>query len=349
MKIVVLSALGNAVARYCIDSLLKTIPVDDFDLYLIRERDFRERTLNFALSITGTDDDVLFVGDDIEFTPGWYEALMGNYDRGDILGLSMLYPGTTKVQDRGYDLVQIDGRVSLEAKDRGQKQEEVVPFGYRTCDSLCGCFMLVKAHVFDLVPGFSEEGQNRWGEFIFICRARKQGASVAVIDHFLYHGGKSTKSNPDKALSSISYQAERGIWESIVSKYVDKSFITRSYTCEISESLATILSETEDVLLYGAGTVSEHLLKYLDGKRVIICSSLPEEQGILFHEYSVENYEKALVRSYDLIIMTPLYVGRELYERYVAPKLQNKATVPALAVTLRIEGDKYIYDAKLLN
>lgn len=349
MKIVVLSALGNAVAQQCITSLFETTTSVDFDLFLVRERGFREQTLNVALSLVGTDEDVLFVGDDIEFTPGWYDVLMDNYDRADILGMSMLYPGTTKVQDRGYDLVQIDDRITLEAKDRGLSKDEIIPFGIRNCDALCGCFMLIKKNVFNFVNEFSEEGQNRWGEFIFTSLARKRGATVAVIDHFLYHGGKSTKSNADKTLSSISYQAERGIWESIVSKHVDKSFIEQSYSCEISGSLANILSEAEDILLYGAGTVSEHLLKYLDGKRVTICSGLPEEQGSLFHGYSVENYDKALVKSYDLIIMTPLYVGGELYERYVAPKLQNKATTPALAVTLRVEENEYIYDIQVIK
>ncbi|MCD6401249.1 MAG: hypothetical protein J7L73_04895 [Anaerolineales bacterium] len=348
MKIVVLSALGNAVAQQCIASLFKTTTSVDFDLFLVRERGFREQTLNFALSLVGTDEDVLFVGDDIEFTPGWHEALMDNYDRADILGMSMLYPGTTKVQDRGYDLVQIDDRVTLEAKDRGLLKDEITAFGSRGCDALCGCFMLVKKNVFNFVSEFSEEGQNRWGEFIFICCARKHGIKVAVIDHFLYHGGKSTKSNVDKALSSISYQAERGIWESIVNKYVDTEWIKFRYRSEISESLANILSEAEDILLYGAGTVSKHLLKYLDGKHVTICSGLPEEEGILFHGYSVENYRKALDKSYDLIVVTPLYIGKELYERYVAPRLQDEADIMTIAITMQIEKDRYIYDEQEL-
>jgi len=347
MKVVVLSALGNAVAQRCISSLLETTTAVDFDLYLVREKGFREQTLNQALLLAGMDEEILFVGDDIEFTPGWYEALMDNYDIADILGMSMLYPGTTKVQDRGYDLVQIDDRITLEAKDRGLSKNEITAFGSRRCDALCGCFMFVKKKVFNFMREFSEEGQNRWGEFIFICQARKQGASVAVIDHFLYHGGKSTKSNPDKALSSISYQAERGIWESIVNKYVDKSFIARSYSCEISESLANILSEAEDILLYGAGTVSEHLLKYLDGKRVTICSGLPEEQGMLFNGYEVEDYEKALAKSYDLILMTPLYIGSDLYKRYIVPKIEGKNRV-VVAMILQIENGKYIYDREAL-
>ena len=347
MKIVVLSALGNVVAQQCIASLFKTTTSVDFDLFLVRERGFREQTLNFALSLVGTDEDVLFVGDDIEFTPGWHEALMDNYDRADILGMSMLYPGTTKVQDRGYDLVQIDDRVTLEAKDRGLSKDEIIPFGIRNCDALCGCFMLVKKNVFNFVSEFSEEGQNRWGEFIFTNVARKQGAAVVVIDHFLYHGGKSTKSNPDKALSSISYQIEQGIWESIVSMYVDTAWIKLRYRSEISESLTNILSKAEDILLYGAGTVSEHLLKYLNGKQVTICSGLPEEQGILFHGYSVEDYEKALVKSYDLIIMTPLYIGRDLYEKYIATKIEGKNSV-VIVMILQIENGKYMYDGEVL-
>ena len=347
MKIVVLNALGNTVAQHCIASLFETTTSVDFDLFLIRERCFREQTLNFALSLVGTDEDVLFVGDDIEFTHGWYEALMDNYDRADILGMSMLYPGTTKVQDRGYDLVQIDDRITLEAKDRGLSKDEIVPFGIRNCDALCGCFMLIKTKVFNFVSSFSEEGQNRWGEFIFTNVARKQGVTVAVLDHFLYHGGKSTKSNADKTLSSISYQTESGIWESIVSKYVDKSFIALSYSCEISKSLATILSEAENILLYGAGTVSEHLLKYLDGKRVSICSGLPEEHGILFHGYSVKDYEKALLKSYDLIIMTPLYIGSNLYKKYVLPKIEGKNSV-VIVIILQIEnGNIYMMETFL--
>jgi len=348
MKVVVLSALGNAVAQRCISSLLETTTAVDFDLYLVREKGFREQTLNQALLLAGTDEDVLFVGDDIEFTSGWYEALMDNYDRADILGMSMLYPGTTKVQDRGYDLVQIDDRVTLEAKDRGLSKDEITAFGSRRCDALCGCFMLVKKKVFNFVREFSEEGQNRWGEFVFTSHARQHGATVSVIDNFLYHDGKSTKSNPNNALSSISYEIERDIWESIVSKYVDKEGIKFRYRSEISESLANILSEAEDILLYGAGTVSEHLLKYLDGKRITICSGLSEEYGILFHGYSVEDYEKALVKPYDLIIMTPLYVGKELYERYVVPRLQDEANILAIVITVQIEKDRYIYDGQEL-
>lgn len=343
MRIAVLSALGNVVLQQCLHSLFETTPHGDFDLHVLRERGFREQTLNYALELLGRKEDILFAGDDIIFTPGWREALESHLTEADILGMSMLYPETATVQDRGYDLVQVDDRIVLEAKDRGLAQNAVAPFGSRACDAVCGCFLYVKKNVFNFVHEFSKDGKNRWGEFIFICRARKHGIKAAVIDHFLYHGGTGTKSNTDKALSSISYQAERGIWESIVSKYVEQSFITRSYRCEISQTLANILSEAEDILLYGAGTVSEHLFRHLEGKRLTICSGLPEEQGLSFHRYTVEGYEKALDRSYDLIVMTPLHVGRGLYQKNIAPRIGGKKQA-VIAMRLEIKNDKYIYD-----
>ncbi len=344
MKIVIISALGNTFAQRCLDSLLQTTKEDNFDILLVREKNFREHTLNYALSMAGTLDDILFVGDDIEFTTEWLEALMSNYNNADILGMCMLYPGKNKIQDRGYELVQIDEKTSLAAMDRGELTTEVAPFGFRNVDALCGCFMFVKKVVLQKISEFNENGQNRWGEFIFICQARKQGFSVGVIDHYLYHHGKSTKSNPSKRLSSESYMAELEVWETIVREYVDVSYISNRYHSEITESLQAALANADNILLYGAGTVSEHLLKYLDGKNITICSGLPEEKGILFHKHVVEDYVTALQKRYDLIVMTPLYVGKELYSRYVGPYMENKNEYTSIAITLKIENDKYVYD-----
>ncbi|MEW5801186.1 MAG: hypothetical protein AB1847_03680 [bacterium] len=351
MKIVILSALGKRAARTCIDSLLDTIPGDGFDLFLVAERDFRERTLNYALSLAGVDQDILFVGDDIEFTPGWYDALTANYSQGDILGFGMLYPGTDRVQDRGYDLVQVDERITLEPKDRSCLRTEAAPFGCRPCDSVCGCLMMVKAGIFKSIPRFPEEGQNRWGEFIFMSQARKHGARVRVIDHYLYHSGKSTKSNPDKALSSTSYGIEKTIWKSIVDRYVEPKFITRRYRSGISEALAHTLNEAADILIYGAGTVCEVLLRHLHDKGITLCSGLSEEQGTIFCGYPVKSCAEAFDSHFDLLVITPLCLGNDIYRRSCVPLLQNKGKggAPAIAVTLRIEGDRYIYDEMRLS
>jgi GT2 family glycosyltransferase len=346
MKVVVLSALGNTHARRCVGSLLETTLVANFDLYLVRERGFRERTLNFALSIGGTDDDILFVGDDIEFTPGWYEALMTNYDRADILGLSMLYPGTTKVQDRGYDLVQVDERITLEAKDRGKARNEIAPIDFRTCDSLCGCFMLVKDHVFDLVPRFSEEGQNRWGEFIFMIQAQQRGATVAVIDHFLYHDGESTKSNPDKSLSSISYQMERGIWKNIVRHYVNQDDIRIRICRVLEESFQAKLQETtRRVLFYGIGTVTEFILSKVkpEAGRVAFCTGLPEEVGSEFYGQKVHSVDEVTFAEFDWVLITPLYIGEKLYRKMVLPRIRPGFTGAISVVEMEVSGNEQVY------
>lgn len=346
MKIVVLSALGNTTARHCINSLLETIPVSNFDMHLVRERGFREQTLNFSLSLVGTDDDILFVGDDIEFTPGWYEALMANYDQADIIGFSMLYPGTDKVQDRGYDLVQIDNRIGLEARDRGLMKAEVAPFGSRTCDGVCGCFMLVKRSVFDLVPQFSEEGRNRWGEFIFMTQARQHRARIAVIDHYLYHGGESTKFNPNKALSSISYMVERDIWKDIIDRYVDRSAIQLHYHRQLSPDLQHRLEEgTGRLLIYGIGTVTEFILGqvHLDKSRVAFCSGLPEEAGMDYCGQKVSAITDVPFEEFSWVLITPLYIGEKLFREVLAPVMPEGYTYPVFAIEETKVGTQIIY------
>ncbi|KKS33160.1 MAG: hypothetical protein UU95_C0038G0006 [Parcubacteria group bacterium GW2011_GWC2_42_12] len=346
MKVVVLSALGNAVAQRCISSLLETTTAVDFDLYLVREKRFREQTLNQALLLTGTDEDVLFVGDDIEFTPGWYEALMANYDQADILGMSMLYPGTTKVQDCGYDLVQIDELISLEAKDRGLSKGQIEPFAIRSCDALCGCFMLVKANVFAYVSSFSEEGQNRWGEFVFISQARQHRATVSVIDHFLYHYGKSTKSNPDKLLSSTSYHIERSIWQDILHRYIDPADIRiRMYSVLEENFLARLQDSTLRILFYGIGTVTEFILNKVQPKEdyIAFCSGLPEERGLDFRGQKILSIDEVAFSEFDWVLITPLYIGEKLYHEVVLPCLPQGFKGIISIVAIETTGEERVY------
>lgn len=350
MKLVILNALGNETLRRCLESLLQTAPSADFDLHVFRERDFRERTLNFALSQLGVNEDILFVGDDIEFTPGWYEALMSNYSNGDILGLSMLYPNSDKIQDRGYDLVNLDGQVVLEARDRGKNKSPFVggadpPWrkgGNRgmSCDALCGCFMLVKADVLKLVPKFREEGGNRFGEFIFASEARRKGARVAVIDHYLYHHGHGTKSHADKAMSSNSYQIERPIWEKIVRDYVNENDIRIHRRRVLGERFKARFRDRsfQRILFYGVGTVTEFILKdvQLDLRRIAFCSGLPEETGTEFHGQRIQFVDEIDFEKYDWIIITPLHIGERIFSEKIQPRLSGKSR----AVISRVEVEQ---------
>lgn len=323
MKIVILSALGNEVARRCVDALLATTPAD-FDLHLVRERGFRERTLNAALAQVGTGDDVLFLGDDVELTLGWWEALHAHRERAEILGLCTLDAESGRVQDRGYDLAVLDGEVTLLAQDRGADPDAVVPFGFRPCDAVCGCTLYVRASVFQQVPAFREEGRNRFGEFVFAREARRAGARIGVVDHFVRHGGKSTKHNPDPALRSTSWAAERELWAGLVRAWVDPADVRIRLESVIAAGLAGRLRGSGGrTLVYGAGTVADRLARAFPeaAARWTFASGLPEEAGIPFHGGQVQSISKVPLSDFDWILITPLGRGERIAERVLAPLL----------------------------
>jgi len=323
MKIVILSSLGNERAKLCLDSLMETAPVADFDLYLFREKGFREQTLNHALENVGTDDDILFIGDDITFTHGWHEALTANLEKAQILGMSMLYTNSSMVQDCGYDLM--GDKSLLEPLNRGQDHKDAEAFGFRFCDAVCGCFLYIKAEVFTQVSAFSEKGVNRWGEFILIAEARRAGFTCGVIDHYLYHGGISTKNNPDKKLSSASYLVEHGWWMDIVHEFVDPSWVQAAPKNHLDESLTDILTrKSSRVLVYGAGTVAEFILNHLGEKTVAeieFCSGLSEEIGMTFLGRPLQDAGTIDLSAFDTILMTPLHMGEGLFHHNLKPRL----------------------------
>jgi len=298
--------------------MLKTTNCKDFDIYIIRERNSRETTLNEAIQQIGSDDDILFVGDDIQFTPGWIEALQKNWDSAEILGMGMCYPNTERIQDRGYDLVDIDERIVLEPRDRGCNIHSVKPFFVRACDSLCGCFFLVKKEVFKCISRFSEDGMNRWGEFIFMAEARRAGFRTAVIDHYLFHSGHGTKSNLDIKLSSISYQIEKSYWEIIIKKYIKPEWVGIKRDTIINVELLQRLLNYKRILIYGVGTVTEFLVKKLKNniEYIDFCSGLPEEIGFPFQGKVVLDVKEIDPKKYDWILFTPLNIGEELAFKY---------------------------------
>jgi hypothetical protein len=349
MKIIIISALGNNVLRRCFDSLLATLPTGEPDVYVVRERGFREQTLNATLAAAGTDDDILFVGDDIEFTPGWYEALKKYYDSGDILGLSTLYPGTEIVQDRGYDLIRLGERITLEAKERGRPAAVTAPFGCRRCDAVCGCFMLVKASVFSRVRRFDEDGRNRWGEFIFASEASHHGATIAVIDHFLYHHGESTKANRDMGLSSVSYQVERPMWDDVVRRHVRPEDVRLQRREALTDEFRELLVNAKGrVLFFGVGTVTEFILAetQLDVRRIAFSSGLPEEAGMEFWGGRVLSVEEAPLQEFDWIVVTPLFIGERLCRELILPRLPGGFEGRVSTVDVEILKDAHIYSSR---
>jgi GT2 family glycosyltransferase len=330
MNVIIAHSLNNAYVQECIDTFYKTAPDINCNLHVIREQATREDTLNLGMEIVGIDDDILFTADDIEFTNGWYQALKQYYNMGEIIGFSMLYPKTDTIQDRGYDLVKVDSRVVLEPKDRGMREEEVKPFGFREVDSLCGCFMLVKKNVFRYVKKFREEGCNRWGEFIFISEARKNGSvKTIVLDHLLYHHGISTKVNQNVKFSSNSYRYEKPLWVNVVDKFIDQSWIRDHKLTTFGEKdILEITKHNRNILIYGIGTVAESLLNHILGyeNNIQFATGLDEETGTTFGHKKVLNINDIDVNEFDLIVITPLNVGMDILRKHFTDRIDKNSS-----------------------
>jgi hypothetical protein len=118
------------------------------------------------------------------------------------------------------------------------------------------------------------------------------------------------------------------------------------YKRSLTEDLLEALNSSQKVLLYGAGTVTEFLLKYLQNKKITICSGLPEEYGKVFYGHKIIDYKKALEQTYDLVVMTTLVIGGSVYKNNISPVYNNEANTKVVEIILNIEDNNYIYDFK---
>jgi len=344
LKIIICSSLGNKQLQKCLSSLLSTINKEDFDIEIIREREFREITLNEALK-NNRKRDLLIVGDDIVFTDGWYKAFLRNKKYGDIIGFSMLYPGTDKIQDNGYNLIKIDDRITLSPKNRGKKIKEIKNFEYKSCDTICGCAMYIKKKVLSKIKAFSKNGQNRWGEFIYTQQAKKAGYKIIVLGHYLYHEGKSTKVNKNIKYSSISWQREKKGWKKVVEKYIDEAKIKMIYKSELLKGFRNIVNKNQHILVYGIGTIAELIVRSADLKNIDFCTGLKEEVGIRFFKKQVMFYKSVEYKNYDYIIISPLDISDEIYKNKLTKYLSEKNIVYKTNCSMR----KRIFNYRLVK
>lgn len=317
MNVAIINSEQKDLLQKCISSLIDTVETIGFDIHIIKEEEYREVTLNTILKKYGGED-ILIFGDDIIFTKGWFEFLMANRDKGNIIGFSMLYPGTDKVQDTGYDLVSIDNEISLKPQNRGKGVDDIEKFVFRQCASVNGCALYIKKAVIEKIPEVPLEGVNRWGEFLYMNEAHKLGFKIVVLGHYLQHHGKSTKINPNKKLSSESYLLERDIWSSIVDKYIDKYRIKVYIKKVLSHELKNTTLSNKRILFYGAGTVSEFIYEKLhdglDLKSIDFCSGLQEEEGKSFCNKKIIFYKNVDFKNYGIIIITVFQKEREIVD-----------------------------------
>jgi len=317
MNLIIINSGQKFFLKNCLNSLINTTNLVNFDIHVIKEREYREVTFNTILK--GYDSqDILIFGDDIVFTKGWFEFLTANKKNGDIIGFSMLYPGTDKVQDTGYDLVRIDNEIILKPKNRGEKKEKIKKFNFRECDSSSGCALFIKKNVAEKIRSTPVDGMNRWGEFLYMNEAKKKGFKVIVLGHYLYHHGKSTKINPNKLLSSESYMLEQKMWKKIVKQYINKEQIKIQLKKVLSKKIRSILLSKKKILFYGAGTISEFILKELkselDLRFVDICSGLSEEKEKIFCGKRISFYKNVDFSNYDIVIVSVLQKEKVIFD-----------------------------------
>jgi hypothetical protein len=254
----------------------------------------------------------------------------------------MLYPDSSIVENRGYQVVEVDGQFTLEAIDRGRSLDALDAFGVRSCDAVCGCCMLVRSHVFEKVKRFRREGVNRWGELIFAAEAKRLGSKIAVSDHCLFHGGVGTKSNPKNDLRSTSYQVERGPWERVVERYLRPlgPSVRRRNVLE-PDLTSRLRSRTTRLLFYGIGTVTEMLLEKgrTPMEQLEFCTGLKEEVGVTFRGRRVQWVGDVQVEHYDWIVLTPLHLGRKLYEKHFRSRLTPQFRGAISEILIRTQKD----------
>jgi GT2 family glycosyltransferase len=294
----------------CLISLKETTSPENYVLTMVHELETREETLNSIL-IGSEGEDTFIVADDIIFTSGWLEQLMGNRTCGDIIGFSMLSPGDDRVHNNGYELVLQDDNVQFRAINAGQELASMSQFDYAECDAVTGCAMFLKKTLLENCPIFPPDGMNRWGENIFMHQAKNMGYKVVVLGHYLIHHGKSTKNNTQLELRTESYSFEKEMWAKLSQKYINREAVKGIYKTQFSSSIKELLDTTKTILLYGAGSVSQKIIeeyKLQSRTNLTICSGLIEEEDLTFNGFNVKHYSHLDPSDYDLCLIT--IVGR---------------------------------------
>lgn len=292
----------------CLQTLLQTAgdKLLASEYWVVAEKESREQTLNWIIEKRNSAQDTLIIADDIRFRPGWFQALENNYNQGDIIGFSMIDARTGKLQDFGYDFVDLDGKLTYRGLYKHEDPHSLCLPEYRCCDAVTGCAMLIKSHVFDFVHEFPIEGANRWGELIFSYIAAKQKMRTVVLGAHLEHYAISTKQKSFTSVSSISWLVERELWDKVVNFYLSDVVPVRSIYRSISKDLRRTLELSDKVLIYGCGTVADYILSNLKPIAYEVCTGLTEEIGKTFHGKIVLDVNAMHFDSFDTILITPI-------------------------------------------
>lgn len=328
MNIAIINSLGKKKFLQCFNSLKNTIDIKKHKIHRFTEKKTRGHTLNAVVKKIGTKKDILIVADDIQFTPGWYQKLKRNEHKAEMWGASMLYPGTNKIQDNGYELVKMNQDTFLRPLKRGKKFKKKPSQEWKYVDCTCGCFLYLNKKTFKFQSKFYPNyGMNRWDELTFILKAKSKGLKLAVLNHYLYHEGTSTKNNKNKKLSSISYQIEKKLWKKLENKFIEKKKIKKKIKINFNDNILRIVNNKKNnVLFYGAGIFSENLISSnsIKNNNISFTSSLKEEIGNkLQKKFKILKFNKLKFKKYNTVIITPYDVADDIFKKHFDKWLKN--------------------------
>jgi hypothetical protein len=328
MNIAIIKTLGKNNFLKCYNSLKKTINISQHKIKIFSEKKTRGFTLNTILKKFGTKENILIVADDVQFTSGWYQKLKKNEAKAEMWGTSMLYPKTNIIQDNGYEIVKVNNNTFLRPLKRGRIFKNQPKKEWKYVDSACGCFLYLNKKVFKLQKKFYPKyGMNRWDELTFTQKAKSKGLRLAVLNHYMFHEGISTKIKKNINLSSISYQIEKKLWRKLENKFIEKNQIDKKIEISFDSNVfKTINNKKNNILLYGAGIFSENIIlsDLIQNKQISFTSILKEEIGKkLVKKYKIFDFNKLIMDKFNTVIITPYDVADSIYEKLFYKWISN--------------------------
>jgi hypothetical protein len=319
LKICLIQSLPNNFKTKTIESIKKEIEISKKNFKIYKEISRREETLNSILNDNiKSNDDIFIIADDIILTKGWKKKIDLYKKKFDVFSFQTLYPNSNIIQDYGYDLVNQNNKIILKPKNRYKKFVSSKSSKSRNCEGLCGCLLYITNKSKKSSINFSHDGMNRWSEFIYLLQLKNKGYKIGVINHPVYHNPISTKQKVNKSLTSISYNLEKIYWNKIIKKYDLKKYAKKNTRIVLGKNLKTFLDNHNELILYGAGTVSEIILKYKNNnknKNIVLTSGLDEEIGKkIFNKkiYSSKELEKLDISN---IIITAIGYETEILKQ----------------------------------
>ena len=159
INIVVIKSQKSDKINECLKAIKSNTSID-YDLDIIKEKEFREKTLNYILKKFKIKN-LVIIADDILVTNNWDISLLKFWKNNTIVGFSMKSPITKKNINYGYKIINLDGKLTtLPIKKRPKKK-------FITTDTFTGCFQAIPANVMQKISYFQLEVTNRWGEMLF--------------------------------------------------------------------------------------------------------------------------------------------------------------------------------------